>query len=204
MEIAHDLATGGAEKVWLAVRTPPNIMLRSLPNGLSADWIALPLYHAPVRLADGIGRVARRANLGDLSEFGLPIPDEGVFARARRLGQAATLIDMDVIDAAKNGSIEVVPAVESFDGDKVVLADGSRVDPDAVVAATGYRRDLTPMVGHLDVLDGDGRPLAAGETAAAEGLRFFGYLSRPTLIGYFGRQSRHIAKKIAAELVSSR
>jgi hypothetical protein len=54
------------------------------------------------------------------------------------------------------------------------LADGSRVDPDAVVAATGYRRDLTPMVGHLDVLDGDGRPLAAGETAAAEGLRFFG------------------------------
>jgi cation diffusion facilitator CzcD-associated flavoprotein CzcO len=74
MEIAHDLATGGAEKVWLAVRTPPNIMLRSLPNGLWADWIALPLYHAPVRLADGIGRVARRANLGDLSEFGLPIP----------------------------------------------------------------------------------------------------------------------------------
>jgi len=91
----------------------------------------LPLYHAPVRLADGIGRVARRANLGDLSEFGLPIPDEGVFARARRVGQAPTLIDMDVIDAVESGSIEVVPAVESFDGDKVVLADGSRVDPDA-------------------------------------------------------------------------
>jgi cation diffusion facilitator CzcD-associated flavoprotein CzcO len=70
--------------------------------------------------------------------------------------------------------------------------------------ATGYRRDLTAMVGHLDVLDGDGRPTAAGETAAAEGLRFFSYLSRPTLIGYFGRQSRRIAKKIAAELVSSR
>src|SRR5262249_54796024 len=26
MEIAYDLATGGAAKVWLAVRTPPNIM----------------------------------------------------------------------------------------------------------------------------------------------------------------------------------
>jgi len=38
---------------------------------------------------------------------------------------------MDVIDAVESGSIEVVPAVESFDGDKVVLADGSRVDPDA-------------------------------------------------------------------------
>ena len=43
MEIAHDLATGGADKVWLAVRTAPNILLRSLPGGLSADWIAKPL-----------------------------------------------------------------------------------------------------------------------------------------------------------------
>lgn len=34
MEIAHDLATGGAAKVWLAVRTPPHILLRSLPGGL--------------------------------------------------------------------------------------------------------------------------------------------------------------------------
>ena len=47
MEIAHDLATGGAAKVWLAVRTPPNIMLRSLPGGLPGDLVSLPLYHAP-------------------------------------------------------------------------------------------------------------------------------------------------------------
>jgi hypothetical protein len=33
-----------------------------------------------------------------------------------------------------------------------------------------------------------------GEMAAADGLRFFGYLSRPSLIGYFGRQSRRVAK----------
>ena len=26
MEIAHDIATGGAAKVWLAVRTPPTIL----------------------------------------------------------------------------------------------------------------------------------------------------------------------------------
>ena len=47
MEIAHDLATGGAAKVWLAVRTPPNIMLRSLPGGLPGDLVSLPLYRAP-------------------------------------------------------------------------------------------------------------------------------------------------------------
>ena len=32
MEIAHDLVEGGARKVWLAVRTPPNIMLRQGPG----------------------------------------------------------------------------------------------------------------------------------------------------------------------------
>jgi cation diffusion facilitator CzcD-associated flavoprotein CzcO len=157
-----------------------------------------------VRIADGIARVARRTSLGDLSQYGLPIPDEGVFSRDRRLGQSPTLVDIDVIDAVKNGSIEVVPAVDSFDTDKVVLADGTRLDPDVVIAATGYRRDLTSMVGHLKVLDSDGKPLGIDETPVADGLRFFGYLSRPGLIGHFASQSRSVAKTIAAELVSSR
>ncbi|OBA99862.1 FAD-dependent oxidoreductase [Mycobacteriaceae bacterium 1482268.1] len=204
MEIAHDLATGDAEQVWLAVRTPPNIMLRSMPGGLPADWIALPLYRAPVRVADAIARAARRASLGDLSRVGLPIPDEGVFARDRRLGQSPTLVDMEVVDAIKDGSIEVVGAVESFDADKVALANGSRLDADVVIAATGYHSDLAPLVGHLKVLDNDGRPQVMGETAAAPGLRFFGYLSRPSLIGYLGRQSRRVAKRIANELAATR
>jgi hypothetical protein len=111
---------------------------------------------------------------------------------------------MEVIDAVKDGSIEVMGAVESFERDKVVLTDGARLDADVVIAATGYRRDLTPMVGHLNVLDDDGRPLAVGETAAADGLRFFGYIVRPSLIGHMGKQSRHVAKRIAEELISAR
>ena len=200
MEIAHDLVVGGAKQVWLSVRTPPNIMLRSMPGGLSADWVALPLRHAPVRVADAIARVARRVSVGDLSAFGLPVPEEGVFARDRRLGQSPTLLDMDVIDAVRDGSIEIVAAVSAFEADKVILADGSRLDPDAVIAATGFHRNLGPLVGHLGVPGRDGAPLVMGETAAAEGLRFFGYLSRPALIGYFGRTSGRVAMRIADEL----
>lgn len=201
MEIAHDLVLGGAQQVWLSVRTPPNIMLRTMPGGrLSGDWVALPLRHAPLRLADAIARSARRSSIGDLSAYGLPIPEEGVFTRDRRIGQSPTLLDMDVIDAVRDGSIEIVSAVSSFDADKVILADDSRLDPDAVIAATGYYRDLRPLVGHLGVLACDGSPLVIGETAAADGLRFFGFVSRPGLIGYFGRTSRRIAKRIADEL----
>ncbi len=200
MEIAHDLATGGAAKVWLAVRTPPNIMLRSLPGGLPGDLVSLPLFLAPVRFADAVGRAARKANLGDLSEFGLPIPDEGTFARVKGLDRVPALVDMDVIDAIKDGSIQVVATVEAFDGDKVVLVDGSRLDPDAVVFATGYLRGLEKLVGHLGVLDDSGKPVVIGVTPAAEGLRFLGYLVRPALIGYVGKLSRRMARRIAKEL----
>ena len=200
MEIAHDLATGGAGKVWLGIRTPPNILLRSLPGGLPGDLVSLPLFRAPVRVADAISTAARRANLGDLTGFGLPMPPEGTFTRVKLHDQVPALVDMDVINAFRDGSIQVVATVESFDGDHVVLVDGSRVDPYAVVLATGYQRGLEPLVGHLGVLDARGKPVAWGERPAADGLRFIGYDVRPSLIGYMAKQSKRMAKRIAAEL----
>ena len=106
MEIALDLAEGGAAKVWLAARTPPNIMLRSAPG----DMLAVLLLHAPVRVADAVARFGRRMDFGDLSEHGLPVPAEGVFSRLYRLGVAPAIIDKDAIEAIKSGRIEVCPA----------------------------------------------------------------------------------------------
>jgi hypothetical protein len=121
-------------------------------------------------------------------------------ARVKRFGQVPALVDMEVIDAIKDGSIEVVATVESFDGDKVVLVDGSRLDPHAVVLATGYTAGLDSLVGHLGVLDSRGKPVIWGERPAAEGLRFIGYDIRPSLIGYVAKQSKRMAKRIAREL----
>ena len=200
MEIAHDLATGGAAKVWLAVRTPPNIILRTLPGGLPGDLMATPLYHFPVRFADAIARAARRAAIGDLTSFGLAVPDEGIFSRSARLGRAPAILDIEVIDAIKNGAIEVVAAVSALGGGSVTLADGTVLDPDVVIAATGYKRGLEQLVGHLGVLDERGNPRALAPVPAAEGLQFLGFLARPSLIGYMGKQSKRMAKQIAREL----
>jgi cation diffusion facilitator CzcD-associated flavoprotein CzcO len=200
MEIAHDLATGGAAKVWMSVRTPPNILLRSGPGGLPGDVIATPLFHLPPRIADGIARRARLHAMGDLTDFGLPIPDEGLFSRGRRLGVAPSLVDMEVIDAISDGSIEVVKPPESFDGETVSLLDGTQLRPDAVICATGSSRGLEPIVGHLGVLDEHGVPRAVAGEESAEGLRFLGFLSRPSLIGYVARRSRPMAKEIARAL----
>jgi hypothetical protein len=197
MEIAHDLATGGAAKVWMAVRNPPNIMLRGGPGGLPGEVISLPLFHAPIRLADALALKARRRFIGDLSEFGLPLPDEGPFGRLARAGAVPSLVDLEVIDAIRDRSIEVVAGVEGFDGESVRLVDGGELEPDAVICATGYHNGLDRMVGHLRVLDERGEPRVGWDRPAAPGLWFIGFSRRPALIGYMGKQSRRLAKKIA-------
>ncbi len=204
MEIAHDLAGGGAAKVWLAVRTPPNIFLRTGPLGLPGDVIGTLLYHLPRRGADKIARTARLRAIGDLTELGLPTPDEGPFTRLHRRGVAPAIIDTEVVDAIKGGLIEVVKIPESFHGNTVSVVDGTQLQPDAVICATGYLRGLGSLVGHLGVLDEHGAPRVRNGKSAVDGLWFIGYLARPSLIGYVAKRSRRMAKGIADELKTSR
>ena len=150
MEIAHDLAEGGASEVRLSVRTPPNIIPL---EGASGEVIASVLYKLPLRVGDAVTRFNRRQNIGDLSEYGLPVPEEGLFSRLRRLGQVPPILSEEVIESIKERKFEVVGAVESLDATGVQLADGERIEPDAVICATGYRTGLEPLVGHLGVLD---------------------------------------------------
>lgn len=200
MEIVHDVATGGATEAWLAVRTPPHIMMRALPGGFPSDYLASPLYDSPIWLADGMSRIAMKVDVGNLKDFGLPTPSEGVFARGKRLGRAPVIVDREVVRAIRARVFEVVPTIESFSRDSVLLSDGRRIEPDAVICATGYHRGLEPMVGHLGVLDDGGLPRATGLEAAAQGLRFVGFLSRPGLISFVAKQSVHVAKRINDEL----
>jgi cation diffusion facilitator CzcD-associated flavoprotein CzcO len=203
MEIAYDLAEGGAAKVWLSARTPPNIVLREGPGGLPGDMIAVVLLHLPRRFGDAFARFGRKQDLGDLTEYGLPVPDEGIMSRLHRTGQAPAIVDMEVIGSIKARRIEIVPGVESLDETGVQLARGSRVEPEAVVCATGYRRTLGPLVGHLGVLDEREVPRAKGAKAAAPGLRFIGYVPRPGGIGYAGKEARRAARAIARELTAA-
>jgi len=204
MEIAHDVATGGAAKVWLAVRTPPTIMSREGPGGLPGEWIGTALLHFPTGFGNALARFGSRQDFGDLSEYGLPVPQEGLMTRFRRDGTVPAIVDKEVVEAVKQGTVEVVGAVESLDSAGVILAGGSRVEPDAVISATGYRRALEPLVGHLAVLDERGWPTAAAPKPAAPGLRFVGYTSRPGALGFTTRQAKRSAKAIAREVTSRR
>ncbi|MEU3599813.1 NAD(P)/FAD-dependent oxidoreductase [Streptomyces sp. NPDC006798] len=173
-EIAVDLADGGAARVGLAVRTPPHIVRRTT-LGWPSQRSAIAARRLPVFLVDRLARLQAAIAVPDLSAYGLPRPAEGLYTRA---GQGAIPVqDTGLVRAVRKGRVRPVAAVESFDGDAVVLADGTRLTPDTVIAATGYERGLGKMLGHLGVLDGRGGPRVRGSRSPAEapGLYFTGF-----------------------------
>ncbi|MFJ1644729.1 flavin-containing monooxygenase [Streptomyces sp. NPDC088258] len=173
-EIAVDLAEGGAGRVRLAVRTAPHIVRRST-LGWPAQSSGILIRRLPTRLVDGVSAVQARLAVPDLSAKGLPRPDTGLYSRAR--AGAIPVQDVGLIKAVRRGGVEPVAAVDGFDEKEVLLADGSRITPEVVIAATGYHRALEGLVGHLDVLDARGRPTVHGGRTPrqAPGLYFTGF-----------------------------
>ncbi|MFE9929847.1 flavin-containing monooxygenase [Streptomyces sp. NPDC005533] len=198
-EIAVDLAEGGAARVRLAVRTVPHIMRRSTA-GWPAQRSGILVRRLPVRLVDRLSRLVARASVPDLSAYGLPRPTTGLYSRVKE--GSIPVQDVGLIDAVRSGRVEPVAAVESFDGAEVVLADGSRIGPDAVIAATGYHRALEGLVGDLGVLDERGRPSTHGARTAARapGLYFTGFTN--PISGMFREMAldaERIAKAVARQ-----
>ncbi|OIK24301.1 flavin-containing monooxygenase [Streptomyces malaysiense] len=199
-EIAVDLVEGGAARVRLAVRTVPHIVRRST-LGWPAQYTGVLVRRLPVRLVDGLSRQQARLSMPDLSARGLPRPDTGLYSRVRQ--GAIPVQDVGLLDAVRSGQVEVVAAVESFEAGKVVLADGSRIEPEAVIAATGYARGLEGLVGHLEVLDPRGRPVVRGGRTpkSAPGLYFTGYTNPISgMLRELARDAGRIAKGVAAHL----
>ncbi|MCU1657563.1 MAG: monooxygenase [Pseudonocardiales bacterium] len=200
-EIAVDLAEGGASRVRLAVRTAPTFVRRQvgpLPNSA----VSIVLRRLPPRLVDYIIAASSRLSIPDLAPYGLPRPTPGVYTRLLNDG-AVPIIDVGLVDALQAGHVTVVGAVTGFDGDKVLLAGGEAIAPDTVIAATGYKHGLEGLVGHLDVLDGRGRPTVRGGHTHphAPALYFTGYTN--PLSGMF-RELKIDARRIARAIAASR
>jgi putative flavoprotein involved in K+ transport len=193
-EVAAYLAKGGAGRVRVACRTPPNLITRKV-LGSSINISGIVLNHLHVRVGDELSWLSQRIIFGNLERYGLPRSPVGLATTMRHRQQAPAYAE-GFVPLLKAGRIEIVAAVEGFDGPGVLLADGTRVEPEAVIAATGYRRGLEPLVGHLGVLGEDGIPLVSGgnQHPSAPGLFFNGY--RPDLSGHL-RPMRAEARAIA-------
>ena len=85
-------------------------------------------YFEPVR--GTLARFGSRQDFGDLSPYGLPVPEAGLMTRFWRDGTVPSIVDKEVIEAVKQGTVEVVGAVESLD------SAGSSSTAEAVLSPT--------------------------------------------------------------------
>jgi cation diffusion facilitator CzcD-associated flavoprotein CzcO len=197
-EIATDLAEGGARRVWIAVRTPPQVVRRDVA-GWPAHATGILVSRLPAALVDPVARLQRRLTVPDLAPYGIRLPEDGLLARVRRTGEVP-LQDVGFVKAVRDGKVTPVAAVTGFEGDKVLLADGSAIAAQAVIAATGYRRGLEKMTGHLGVLDERGMPRLHGGRPAAPGLFFVGYtVSLRGMLRDIAADARRVGRALAAD-----
>jgi indole-3-pyruvate monooxygenase len=193
-EIALDLAERGA-KPTLAMRAPVNVVPRDL-LGMPIQLTSIRLRNAPLKLADGIGRLASRLAFGNLAPLGFPRPPMGPIS-AIKLKQRIPLIDVGTIAAIKRGEIGVKPGVARLTERGAVFADDSAAEVDAVVLATGFRAALAEFVCVPGVLDDGGSPRDWRGGGACPNLFFVGYEVVPT--GHL-RQIAIRAQAVAAEI----
>ncbi len=196
-EIAVDLAEHGAAQIELAIRTPPHIIRRSV-FGMPTQLAGLAIKNLPLHLGDHLGRIVTRPTESALTRAGMPAPVAGMFSAAA--GGRVPIIDVGLIEAILSSRVRPVAHVVRASGASVELADGTHLEPHAIVLATGYRRGLAPMVGHLGVLDADGVPRVRGAVTSPSGpgLYFIGFT--PPISGMLREialDARRIGREIA-------
>lgn len=197
-EIATDLAEHGATRVWLAVRTPPHILPRTR-FGWPQQGTGILVRRLPPRLVDRLATVLAVVQEPDLTAYGMP--RAGVDLYSRVLAGRVPVQDVGVVAAIRARRVQPVAAVERVEGPEVVLADGTRLRPDAILLATGYRTGLHGLVGALGVLDEAERPVVHGahEPPGAPGLWFTGFTNP---ISGMLRELRIDAERIAARIAA--
>jgi putative flavoprotein involved in K+ transport len=200
-DIAVQLANDGARRIWLAVRTPPHLVRRAIGPVPSDVFLELSA-RVPASVVDPlIGRVSRLW-WGDLSGYGFHRPPLGLKATVEQLGRIPTLAD-ELIDAVRAGRVEVVAAVRAVESDRVILADGTSVAPEVVIAATGFSTDLDGLVGHLGILDEHGNPRGGFASHVGDGMFAIAYGIPPNgPLRAIRRAATPLAREVATYLAT--
>jgi cation diffusion facilitator CzcD-associated flavoprotein CzcO len=172
-EIALDLAEAGTS-VALSIRGPVNVIPRDLLGVPILTWASL-FNRLPPRLADRLTWPLIRLSIGSLRRLGIAPPERGPLADVAETGRVP-LIDIGTVTAIRGKRIAIRPDIRALHPGAVEFVDGQHEPCDAIIAATGFRPDLRPLLPEAgDALDAYGAPKRSGTPAALPGLYFCGF-----------------------------
>lgn len=130
MDIASELSSPWmASTLYVSARRGVWV-LPKYRNGQPADKVMAP-PDIPKEQALAASRELIRGLVGSMSTYGLPEPDHEPLS-------AHPSVSADFLTKAGSGDIHMLAEIARFDGSRVHLTDGSSVEADVVIAATGY------------------------------------------------------------------
>ena len=131
VDIACDAATH-AETAVLSMRRGYWFVPKHL-FGIPTDVIVAdpPPVPIPHRVETWALEALLKMVVGKPEKFGLPTPDHRVL-------ETHPIVNTMALHHLSHGDLQAKPDVERLDGDAVVFTDGSRVEADLVLLATGY------------------------------------------------------------------
>ncbi|MFJ3582093.1 flavin-containing monooxygenase [Streptomyces sp. NPDC090127] len=132
VDIAADLSRHAARTV-LSVRRGLHVVPKQL-FGMSVDMIADAPWWNEMSFPERRSFIEQALLVarGRLSDYGLPEPDHPVFS-------SAVTISDEILSRIRHGGVVPRPALASLETDRVVFADGTVEEADAIVYCTGFR-----------------------------------------------------------------
>jgi thioredoxin reductase len=102
--------------------------------GRPADQVSELIFalNLPTRLTQALFETTAKLVVGRYERLGLPTPDH-------RFLETHPIVNQQLLYYVGHGAIRPKPDIERFEGREVAFTDGSRVEADLVVFATGYR-----------------------------------------------------------------
>lgn len=199
-EIALDLAENGVEN-YLSVRSPVNIVPRDV-LGKPAQLTAKLLEKLPFNIGKVISKISTRLIIGNLTKYGLEHSKMHPVDQLKQTGQTP-VIDLGTVEQIKKGNIKIVPDINFFSEDGVVLKSGEQLPVDAVILATGYKTGIESLLENTDGLfDKYGLPKDCVGTGTHQGLYFIGFDNYQLggLLGTIYQDSEKVANALVGEL----
>ena len=198
MDIASELSSPWmAKKLYVSARRGVWV-LPKYRNGVAADKVMAP-PDIPREQALAAGRQLIRELVGSMSNYGLPEPDHEPLS-------AHPSVSADFLTKAGSGDIHMLPAIERLDGHTVHLVDGTSVEADVIICATGYEMQF-PFFDEAETElhpDSDHRfPLFKRMIKpGVDHLFFLGLAqSSPTIVNLAEQQSKLLARLLTGRYV---
>lgn len=163
-------------------------------KGVAGDKMSMPAW-IPRPLAMALQRRFLDKNLGTMEGYGLPKPDHLPF-------QAHPSASGEFLGKAGSGDIAFKPAIAALEGKQVRFTDGSTLDVDVIVCATGYHISFPFFTDPNLLPDSENRfPLFKRMMKPDIDNLFFMGLAQPmpTLVNFAEQQSKLVAAYLAGK-----